>query len=481
MNRGQEILILNVDVSDNKKDKIIVHEYDVPEKLATEFVKKHNLNSNIIDVLAKEIYRNISDLLKPHQNINLQTTYSSTIYPQCKFSNSKATSSTENYGEKLYSKGLKKIEQNTNMKQVLKMQIEQEENQELTFKPKINPISNIIAQRNTNRSQDSIKKKENTIAKYQIEKRVEEQIACSFTPRINSSSNKILQNTKKIISNRFNHLYEEANIRRQKQEKLNRENEFSFKPELCNNYRINSSAERLYVKKSCDDLNNSNKNRELKDPITGQDFFIPIINKGIYYRNREIPIGDHLYSMEKKNIESSYDYSRNPNLQARKKTEELVQKSKVNRYSEIFQQLNPNDEGLISYERINQKYVEPIAYKLLQPLLDELKSGNETLDFEQFYYSMDNLLKILSQDEKKVFTLYKRSKEGLFLSSRLKKSVSVSEIGGVYKRQVEKKLNCQAKLDLEREKRHRSELDGCTFHPQTTPYRIFHPRINASM
>ena len=48
MNRGQEILIMNVDISEGKKDKIIVHEFDYPELLAKEFVARYKLNPKII-------------------------------------------------------------------------------------------------------------------------------------------------------------------------------------------------------------------------------------------------------------------------------------------------------------------------------------------------------------------------------------------------------------------------------------------------
>ena len=171
MNRGQEILIMSVDISDTKKDKIIVHEYDSPEILARDFIQKYNLNPQIIDGLAKEIYYNISDLLKAPQNIYSQPAYQENILSQFKLSDSSEGNNSENYGEKLYFKGLKKLEKNQNMKQALKMRIEQEENRELTFKPKINPVSNVIAQRMANRSQDSIRKKESIIAKCQTEKK----------------------------------------------------------------------------------------------------------------------------------------------------------------------------------------------------------------------------------------------------------------------------------------------------------------------
>ena len=459
MNRGQEILIMNVDISEGKKDKIIVHEFDSPELLAKEFVARYKLNPKIVEPLTREIYNNISDIVKqPVQYISTES---------CEPIN------PENYGEKLYVKGIRNLEKNENMKQALKIRLEQEQGKELTFKPKINPVSNILAQRMINRSQDSIRRKESIIAKCNNEKQVEQQSACTFAPKINPNSTKILENKKRDGSDRFKELYEEAFSRKLRQENLLKKNEFSFKPEILNNYNTGSSGDRLFYRKSQED---SHKTEDLRDPVTGRDYFVPQINKSSS-RNRELPIGEHLYSMQRKNPEPSISVFSNPNLEAREKTEKLMKRAKERRYKEIFDQLNPDEKGVICYDRIEEKFVEPLSYKLMLPLLDELREGNETLTFENFADSMDNLLKILSPDERDVFLIYKRFKEDSIQSS-IKKSCSISEITGVYNRQIEKKMNCQARLELEREKKHRNELEGCTFHPQTTPYRIYNPRID---
>ena len=52
MSRGQEILVMTVNITETRKDKIIVHEFDQPELLAKDFVYKYNLNPKLVDVLA---------------------------------------------------------------------------------------------------------------------------------------------------------------------------------------------------------------------------------------------------------------------------------------------------------------------------------------------------------------------------------------------------------------------------------------------
>ncbi|OMJ70291.1 hypothetical protein SteCoe_31756 [Stentor coeruleus] len=466
MNRGQEILVMTVNITENRKDQIIVHEYDDPEELAKNFIMSYNLNPKLVTLLTDEIINNLSDLATPSTSLPQE-------YHQ---SDSYDYFSKKNYGQKLYEKGLRKLEQNENQKQALKIRIEQEKDKELTFQPKINPVSNMLAQRMGNRSTDSIRKKESAIARVHVDRKAEELSACTFAPKINPNSAKMLEYKQRPGSKRFQDLYEDSIIRKQKQEFLQKQAEFSFKPEILSNHNVSSNGERLYSKKPLDELENS-FDSELKDPNTGQELFVPKINKGKYSRTRELPIGEHLYSQRRDGTENGEVLNAGPSLEAKKRSEELLKRSKRNRYYEIFQQMNPDDQGLIHYETVDSRYIEPLVYKLMGQMLDVWSEEMEPLDFETFSESLDNLLKILSPDERNAFLIYKRNKEDSQQSS-IKKSCSITDMDGVYSRQIEKKLSNQARLELEREKKQRSELDGCTFHPQTTPYRTFGRRQN---
>jgi hypothetical protein len=470
MSRGQEILVMTVNITETRKDKIIVHEFDQPELLAKDFVYKYNLNPKLVDVLASEIIFNINDL-RPVPALPK----SSPIEFHGKSELSEGQN-VGNYGEKLYMKGLKRIERTEHAKLVLKNQIHEENDKELTFKPKINPVSELIAQRMANRSQDSVRRKESAIAKFQLEKNAEELDACTFAPKINPNSSKILQNKYRSGSSRFVELYEDSYVRKVKQEHLEKQVEFPFRPEILQRHNVSSSGDRLYCKKQMDESKASAS--DLFDPETGQEFFVPKINQTNYTRYRDLPIGEHLYRQKKSQTDLPECLTSNPTFEAKNRTERLIKLSKNRRFREIFDQLNPDEHDIISYKRINAKFVEPLAYKLMQPLLDELKEEEETLDFEQYSNSMDNLLKILAPDERDVFLISKRNKEDLSQTSVGKKSITATEATGVYNRQIEKRLGNQARLELEREKKVRNELHGCTFHPQTTPYSRSMKRID---
>ena len=463
MSKGQEILVMTVNITDNSKDKIIVHEFDQPESLAKDFILKHGLNPRLISPLTNEILLNISDLLRPspyHKN---------SIKELPSRPESSELSSTSNYGERLYTKGLKKLEKTEYLKQALKSRLDEESSKELTFKPKINPVSEIIAQRMANRSHDSIRRKESAIARFQNEKSAEELNACTFAPKINPHSSKILQSKQRSGSNRFVELYEDFYKRKIKQEHMEKLVEFPFRPEILQMENVSSSGERLYFKKPAEESKNSQN--DLCDPKTGQEFFVPKVNEARYPRYREVPIGEHLYRQRRDYTENPEPVNSNPTFEAKARTETLIRTAKKRRYRELFDQLNPDESDIISFKRINSKFVEPVPFKLMQPLLDELREEEETLDFEQFSNSMDNLLKILSPDERDVFLIWKRNKEEGSQVSLNRKSLSSYQASGVYNRQIEKRLGAQARLELEREKKVRNELNGCTFHPQTTLYR----------
>jgi hypothetical protein len=462
MSRGQEILVMTVNISETKKDKIIVHEFDKPELLAKDFIFKYNLNPSLVEPLTSEIIFNISDLC-PVQSLPKS---SPTFLPSRSESSDLVLSG--NYGERLYSKGLKKIERTEHSKLLLKTRIDEESSKELTFKPKINPVSDLIAQRMANRSQDSVRRKESAIARFQSEKTEEEKSACTFAPKINPNSSKILQSKQRSGGNRFEELYEDSYARKVKQLHLQKQVEYSFRPEILPCSGVSSSGDRLFYKKPLDDSKTSHS--ELYDPETGQEFFVPKINEGKYQRYRELPIGEHLYRQQRPKNDLQESIITNPTFEAKTRTEHLIKIAKKRRFREVFEQLNPDDQDIISYRRINPKFVEPLVLRLMQPLLDELREEEETLDFEQFSNSMDNLLKILAPDERDVFLISRKNREDLSQTSHGKKSVSAVEGSAVYMRQVEKKLGVQARLELEREKKVRNELNGCTFHPQTTPY-----------
>lgn len=101
-----------------------------------------------------------------------------------------------NYGEKMYHKGLKKIEENKRKYQKDKIEKEMQEYENLTFRPQINPVSTHFGRFNNKNLEDHLidkgKKTQDMIDKKRSEILFEEQHRHSFKPQINKNSERII-------------------------------------------------------------------------------------------------------------------------------------------------------------------------------------------------------------------------------------------------------------------------------------------------
>ena len=460
--KNYQILDITVDIGEGKQDKIIVHEYDSPSILARNFSNKHNLNRKLEFALTK----NITELIKEMHNEQLQLTSVITSRPEI------LTSPCKNIGEKLYVKGLQHKEQIEINKQLLKMQIENKINSTISFKPAINKKSEKIAKLSQSRSTIDIRHQSHQSSEQEY----------TFTPRINENSIKIAGNS----INRTQRLYEEAKLKKNRLEMLNenaRKTEFPFRPMISHIGEYSDPqelVERLFTSKDnyTENLESLRKKYEVtKDPETGQEFFKPnicrtstaLINQNCL-RNQE-DIWDHLYKTKKKSPEPAQDYPYSPiNLDSKAKSEQILLKVKRSRYSEIFQQLSPDINGLIHYKNIDADNIDHMTLKIIMPLLLELEELNQPLNFEEFSDSMDNLLKTLNTAEKDIFFAKQKKNQEEDTEISSKKSLSSSDFANLYQRHVEKKNLSNAKLEIEREKKKKLEIQGCTFKPTTTKY-----------
>lgn len=458
--KGYEILCITVDIGGGKLDKISVYENDEPNIVAREFATKHRLSQKLEQALAKNILDLLKDINK--EQLCLSNSFSTR--------NDQSLLDCKNYGEKLYAKGLRHKEQIEANKQLLKMQIEKSISESASFHPTLNETSKKLAKNSQYRSVTDIRNYTNTYKEPEY----------SFAPKLNEKSQKLVKNK----PNRINELYEDAKLKKQRIEE-NYQNakkyEFSFKPQTGN------KTQRCDTKELVDRLSNSKagyyksleelkeKYEITKDPETGQEFFRPNIGKNYNYDRGTENIWDSLYRQAPKKCENGVEYPYAPVLmQSKARSDKIILKVKIDRYSEVFQQLNPDANGNIVYKNINMNDVDPVILKIILPLLTELEELNQPLNFEEFVDSMENLFKYLSQAEKDVF-LTKPKKKVEEAEVQEKKSQSNSVFTSLYSRQVEGKNNRSAKLEIEREKLKILELEGCTFRPKTTkfPSRIF--------
>jgi hypothetical protein len=454
---GYEIVIVTVDIADGKQDQIHIHELDEPALLARSFANKHNLSLKVEQALARNIQELIREFHK--EQLVLSTSLSSklnTSETQCK-----------NFGQQLYMKGIKHKEQIEVNKQLLKMQIEKKITETASFKPVINEKSKKLAKNASHRSSADVR----------LKTPQEEHTDFTFSPRLNERSLKMASST----GNRIQRLYEEAELKRNRLQAVNetaRKTEFPFKPNINHKGDYSSPeelVERLMNSKvhHYENLEELKKKYEVsKDPKTGQDFFKPNIGKSSKIQRNANNIWEYLYKFPKKTPENFDNYPYIPTkLDSKARSEKMLLKVKIDRYSEVFQQLNPDINGQIYFKNINTNEVHPTVLKIITPLLLELEEINQPLNFEEFVDSMENLLKTLNTSEKDVF-LVKPKKKIEDQEHSIKKSTSSGDLTTLYQRHVDKKNLTSAKLEIEREKKKKLELEGCTFQPKTKKFPV---------
>jgi hypothetical protein len=226
----------------------------------------------------------------------------------------------------------------------------------------------------------------------------------------------------------------------------------------------------------------------LKDPHTGQDFFKP--RTGRPPKKRELEgkqVHEHLYAQRCNSAARTIKSNRTPDRN--KQTEDLVKKIKHERFSELFSLLNPSSEGLVTYSNIEKSKIPESIYKIISPVIEELKEFQETLNYEDFYLTMDDLLKHLPLSDKRIILKTKnhahKQPESMEFSykpviipytkpsphsEKTCISFESTAVKPVYERLLHYKLQSEQKLEIERTKQFISQVSDCTFKPKLSSF-----------
>lgn len=251
---GSEKLIITIDIGDGRKDELVVCEDDDPLTLAKEFCAKHHLGQAACKALAEQIEQNLdlqpedelSTLISVNKSYDVRSRRTpndsspSQIFNDQAVSSKQAAIKTEekvlkspetksssiekvqshspidNYGQKLYVKGLRFIENVEKKKHKISQDKVKEEMKEVTFRPRINSNKNV----SRNLVEDFLlrkgKEKQEHIERKRGEKLAQELSDCTFSPNICKKSEKINRSQEKSSPNRFIHLYNNAKVTRSK-------------------------------------------------------------------------------------------------------------------------------------------------------------------------------------------------------------------------------------------------------------------------
>ena len=399
----EPIYIMTLELEKGNPERIEIYPDSNPEYLATYFCKKHNLDYNGLEYLKQKIKDILKQYIKTKEN-KLSSNINNNIENKenivnnsTKINNNKSKPKiNNNIKEKQYKDNKTENKYNNRIKKKIK-QIENIN--------KINNISNTISNNNI-KKHNSFKNKEDKKESLEIK------------PQIKISPSK-------VIKNKRNNKYQKRNnsklyTNKTKDNICSRilniyENKFSFHPKINQNYKTDLTfAERqtfykdLYIKRR-KELNKFYLNKKDKN---GQILFKPnLISKNF---NSENKYEEEIFQ-KKSQIYKKYDLNKekltkknNNNFQennevknTKKINDKIFSENKIRAFNNLFNDLDSDQDGIISGINININKIPKNIINIIQPLLIELKEDNQTLNKDEFLIAIDKLFEDISFIEKR--------------------------------------------------------------------------------
>lgn len=463
--RGAEILNISVDIGYGQTGTLRIFEHDDLPLTVRNFFIQNNITNVSESAVLHKVHEFMDDLIKEHKAIT------SLIgkMPNC------ATSQYKNPGERMYKESMQSKELKLVNHHMLRVQTAKNLQKTLKAKPEINQNSIKLASNLTSRA--------SSIYKYQTPT-TNSQSDFTFTPKLNLKSQRLARNSINS-SNRIEDLYKDAEVRRSRQASMcSTSRDFPFKTDSITspNSKPVSPLKRIAEPpKVVDRLIRSLKDKEENlealrkhlhinlDPVTGQKYFKPVILRGPEGQ-REENVWQDLYKHKKQASDGNIEFPYAPvELDAGKKTQEIVERKRIEKFQEIFNKLKPDSFGRLHSASITCKELGPELVRVLDPLLVEIQEAKSFVTFKEFCDSMGNLLKILTPVEKDVIFLKRKKEEVKVLHQ---KSRSTADFNNLFVRQIERDNKQKQRMELEKDKVRMEEIKGCTFKPKILKYIV---------
>lgn len=398
-------------------------------------------------------------------------------------STSFAPSQSSHPGERLYSQAHRLKETTRQRTRELQKSLDSEAAKHLTFTPKLNEQSVELASKRRGRkgSVDSLLQRgrggQESAERIRKEKLEREQSECTFKPAIDPISQLIVSSMHRSSSaERYVQLHEDAERRKRLQSQVAEayvHDICTFQPTLVAK-QIPSAEPPLYLR-----LLPTHKPRAAA-PHCHPSLFHPITGRSPKHARKpnHTPIGEYLYSLRPK--PQAHPPRDNPAPSLRNDaSSKLLQRKRLQRYKEIFAQLLPDEKSEIRYDGIKQEIVDSDLLLLLKPLLDELQSLKVSLNFSEFEEAMDALVRTLDPGAKARLLGYSKKDQPpspqathkphitpYKCSERLQRLLQVPQ----YERWKEGRRDAQTWRDTEKQRKDALELEECSFQPKIRPY-----------
>ena len=262
----------------------------------------------------------------------------------------------------------------------------------------------------------------------------------------NYNNNNYLQCNNQFLGNKINAQthntnYYNKNISLRKLNKLKEEydQKYSFQPVINDNYKTDLTFnERLSIfnnisKQKKEELKNNLSN--LKADENGQEFFKPKLISKQYFSNNikknknkinEIENNDKIdvfnknylyykkYNSNKEKLYNKYYYSytNEPHIYSKIESDKLINEANTKAFSNLFNELDSDQDNLITSLTINLNNIPDNVLKIIEPLLIELKEDNQTLNQDEFIKAMTKLFEnISSTDRRQIINEYNKRRQ----------------------------------------------------------------------
>ena len=208
-----------------------------------------------------------------------------------------------------------------------------------------------------------------------------------FNERLQTYSNKSKENMIKIQQVYEKELgYDESfkpHLNKQKNKSLLKDRDEFFLNEIQKHNNIQ-------------DINNNNGNNNCNN--NGNNNYIDHYTKLFLYGKK--------YQQEKNELTEKYYQNQNKSPQFCESTEEIINRKKEKSFRQIFKLLDGDEDSKISSTHMNISKLPKNISKILEPIFNELKEENETLNELEFIFVCEQLYLSLPWNDKRELTTF---------------------------------------------------------------------------
>ena len=161
--------------------------------------------------------------------------------------------------------------------------------------------------------------------------------------------------------------------------------------------RISKNLEEIKIVNSKPKLNQK-KSKEKNDNKNNYNFRPKITRGPKNISQREVTVNlegfyDKRITKEKKDLLNSKKEEENEKKNLyNQKSKDIIIKMKYKKYKELFALLDSDQDGLISYNKIQLTKVDENVLKNISPILEELNQTKNEMNFKEFCLKLDKLM-----------------------------------------------------------------------------------------